>query len=86
MKEGDLYEEIVIPVGSYEIEKIVEFINGVFLERNIRFLLTANENTLKSEFEGDVFVDFTKPNSIRSILGFEKHVYRPLKNTNQIIW
>lgn len=79
LKEGDPYEEIVIPVGSYEIEKIVEFINGVFLERNIRFVLAANKNTLKSEFEGDVFVDFSKSNSISSILGFEKHVYRPAK-------
>ena len=37
----------------------------------------ANNNTLKSEIISNVQIDFKKPNSLASILGFEECVLEP---------
>lgn len=68
----DSWEEFVIPVGSYELEAIVTLINSHFDAKKIKFHVNGNPNTMKCKLEGDVFVDFSKTNSIGALLGFSQ--------------
>lgn len=68
------WEEIVIPVGSYEVKTITDIINRRLEEKKIKFYLQANVNTLKCKLEGEIYLDFTKSNSIGSLLGFKKRI------------
>lgn len=70
---------IALPTGSYEIDNINEFIQKQ-IERqkiDIDFKLVANNNTLKSEIFCNKGVDFTKEETIGSLLGFDKIVIEP---------
>lgn len=64
--------EINFPTGAYEITDINNYVNKVRPE--LKFELIANNNTLKSEIKCSKAVDFTKPNSIRELLGFSEPV------------
>lgn len=75
--------EIKLPTGSYEIEDINEYVNE-HLPRNegkkkkiVKLLIRANNNTLTSEIYSNVTIDFTKPNSLASLLGFSKVKLEP---------
>lgn len=77
-------EKIVLPTGSYEIEDINEYINDRLPKNQgkkkiIKMLIRANNNTLKSEIYSSVAVDFTKPNSLASVLGFRNIKLEPNK-------
>lgn len=65
---------IALPTGSYEIEDINTYINQKLPKSNkrkiIKLLIRANNNTLKSEIYSSETIDFTKPNSLASLLGF----------------
>lgn len=67
---------VSLPTGSYELEDISKFINNDLKRQNthIKFHLSANVNTLKCEIYCNHDVDFTKSNSIASILGFEEGI------------
>lgn len=65
-------EVITIPIGSYEVGQIGEFIEDALREKDHRFRLFSNLNTMKCRIESDVFIDFSQPNSVGSILGFGK--------------
>lgn len=78
-------KEIIIPKGSYELSSI-----NTYIQDNIRkeidedpdniFILRANNNTLKSEIKCKYSIDFSKPNTIGSILGFSnKNLLEPDK-------
>lgn len=87
-------KEIILPEGSYEIEDIERYINSHILRKKITSnvivkeqednLLTIkpNLNTLKCEIKWDKDIDFTKENSIGSLLGFDKQ--RLAKNEKHI--
>lgn len=64
--------EIKLSTGSYEIDHINEAINHELREKNssITFELKANTNTLKSMLKCSSVVDFSKPDSLGSLLGF----------------
>lgn len=64
--------EVSLPTGSYEIEDIDRYIVNYLQKKNnnITFQLVANNNTLKSEILCSSGIDFTKPNSLGSLLGF----------------
>lgn len=68
-------EVIIIPQGAYEIEDIENFLKTKLGEKNIS--LKANTTTLQCEIESSFSVDFTKNNSISSLLGFSKKVLQP---------
>lgn len=65
-------EVVTIPVGSYEIKTIAEYLESELRTRKHTFRLHANTNTMKCKLESDVHIDFTQPNSIGSVLGFNK--------------
>lgn len=67
-------EKIRIPVGSYEISDIATYLQSVLGGLGITFNMKGNKNTLKCVIETDITIDFTKEDSIGSILGFDKRV------------
>lgn len=72
IKESDPMDVITIPVGSYEIAGIGAYLEKELSNRDLQIHLIANTNTMKCKIVSNVFIDFTKPGSIGSILGFSK--------------
>lgn len=72
--QGDV--TVTLPTGSYELEDISKYIIDTLKIRktNIKFHLSANVNTLKSEIFCNREIDFTKPNSIAPLLGFKESI------------
>ena len=71
---------IKIPVGSYEIDDINEYVKDYLKinnHQNKAFLLKANNNTLKSEIFSSESIDFDQDNSIGSVLGFQREKLKP---------
>jgi hypothetical protein len=76
---GDKDEVIEIPVGSYEIADINKYLKTILTNKTskeekdkIYLHLQANFNTLKCEIKCNKTIDFSKPNSIGQLLGFER--------------
>lgn len=72
ISENSEIQFITIPVGSYEINTIAEYLENELRERKHMFRLYPNTNTMKCRLESDVHIDFTQPNSVGSVLGFSK--------------
>lgn len=66
---SDVFTNILIPTGSYEIVDIFNFLKSQ-LDDRIKFELRINKNTLKCEIQCSVMIDFTQPNTIGGLLGF----------------
>lgn len=62
-------QEIIIPTGSYEIESINQYIKK-HLDQSVAFNIFTNKNTLHSEIKSNLPIDFTRENTIASLLGF----------------
>jgi len=84
---GATYEAPVeIPTGAYEIDSISDVIETELIKRTHTtapdsgvslITITGNASTLRSEISvsnTDIYVDFTKANTIRKILGFNSAV------------
>lgn len=65
-------KKISIPVGSYEIGDIIEYITNKMQEDGKHITIQVNKNTLKTEIHSEVDIDFTREDSIGSLLGFDK--------------
>lgn len=80
-------KEITLDEGAYEIEAIESAIFSKLNEHDIdsnnlptvSFSLKANNSTLKVELVCSETVDFTKSNTLASLLGFESKVLPPGK-------
>ena len=82
---GKTWYNINIPEGCYEIEDINDYIHRIMKENKHYDLanekysvkIEPNNNTLKCvmNITGNFRVDFLLPNSIRTVLGFNKKVY-----------
>ena len=82
---GDDWYDINIPEGSYELEDINEYIQRIMRDNghyNSKFdkygiTLEPNNSTLRSvlEIKAKYQIDFTTPNSVRTVLGFNAKVY-----------
>lgn len=66
-------KEITLDEGSYEIENIERFLSES-IEPGESLSLKANNNTLKSEIKCTKQIDFSKDDSIGSLLGFSSGV------------
>lgn len=64
---------IEFPTGSYELASIENFIKNNMLGDN-DIILEANNNTLRCHLKCTAEVDFTKKDSIGSLLGFSEKV------------
>lgn len=70
------FEVITIPVGSYEVNEIVNFLTTAFKLKNINFCMVANSNTMKCKIESDAFIDFTRDDCIGPLFGFDKRILK----------
>lgn len=75
------FEVIEIPTGSYEIYEIIDFITKKIQKQYlthtgvVRFELFANKNTMKCELKSEFMIDFSRNDSIGSVLGFDKRIF-----------
>lgn len=73
-KTGKMYVKKIIelPVGSYEIKDIGDFLTKAMQENGEKFILTGNKNIMKCIIETtkDLRIDFIESDSIGRILGF----------------
>lgn len=79
---------IEIPVGSYELEDIVDFIKSAYRKENALNTLDieANNNTLQIEiFSSEHVINFHQDRSIGPLFGFEDRVLVPnIKHTSHM--
>ena len=77
--------EIIFEKGAYEVKDIAnEIIRGMkekkhYSDENPSFTLTLKLTTFKSVIEikrDELRIDFTKPNTVREMLGFESRLLR----------
>lgn len=73
-------ELIIIPLGSYEVNEIEAYLLKMLREKNHvneTISIEANKNTFKCSIRCSKVIDFTKKNSIGSLLGFKKRILKP---------
>lgn len=73
------FDPIIIPPGNYEFDDIVNYLNTTVNDNTTQYesvfiKLKANTNTLRSMIKSSHPVDFTYPNSINSLLGFDQEI------------
>lgn len=84
MTEGDKQKHpnhidfyvISIPVGTYEIDDITQFIVKILEKQSEGFRMYGNKNTLKTIIECDpsITFNFSRDDSIGPLLGFNKNI------------
>lgn len=92
--ENKKLKEIVLPEGSYEISDIHKYIEDQILKKGKPQIIdnaivkeqedkgpsiSPNLNTLRCEIKWNRDIDFTKANSIGSLLGFDKQMLQKNK-------
>lgn len=70
VQQFGMLREIEIPIGSYELKEIVDYIEERLKKFNVTFNFVVNKNTLKSTITCSTALYFDETNSIRSIFGF----------------
>lgn len=63
---------IEIPKGSYELGDIGEYLKEELQKQKIPFYFHANPKTMRSFIKSNILIDFSRPDSIGSIIGFSK--------------
>ena len=83
---GEKDEEITIPEGSYEINAIAAYLKRAMLqklgkndEKDDVLSIYQNNNTMRTEIECAYRINFDKPNTIGSMLGFTSRLLEPDK-------
>lgn len=69
-----LFEKIIIPVGSYEVAEILDYIQTALSKKGIDFVASTSKNTMKCKIESDANIDFRRNDCIGSVLGFSKRI------------
>lgn len=69
-----LFEKIIIPVGSYEVVEILDYIETALRKKDINFKSSTSKNTMKCKIECDANIDFGRNDCIGSVLGFSKRI------------
>lgn len=67
-KTKKIISTVNLQSGAYEIDDLNEYMQQQLGKENIT--IKANNNLLKTEIKSKYHIDFTKPNSIGSLLGF----------------
>ncbi len=68
--------DVFHPLCNYELEEIIENLNSRKKLKNSRTKLSIDRNKLKVRLLSEWDIDFTVPNFIASVLGFENKVLR----------
>lgn len=61
---------IKIPIGSYELEHLAEYLQKRLKQKGAKLVLQANKNTLQCEIFCNLPIDFSRPNTVAPLLGF----------------
>lgn len=61
---------IEIPTGSYELEHLAEYLQKRLKSKGAKLMLQPNKNTLRCEVFCTQPIDFSRPNTFGSLLGF----------------
>lgn len=64
---------IQIPTGSYEVKHLKKYLQTSLALRGVAFDLKANKNTLQCEIFCNQPINFSLPNTIGPLLGFQKN-------------
>lgn len=75
--ESGEYKQVEIPVGIYDVDDILQFINSSLesdSQHESLLEITGNSNTQKIHIKSKVEIDFSKERSIGQLLGFEKRI------------
>lgn len=70
VQQFGILRKIEIPVGSYELKEIADYLEAVFEKFGITFSLTVNKNTLKTTILCSTALYFDEIDSMRSVFGF----------------
>jgi hypothetical protein len=65
-----------IPAGTYEVDAIFKYMQERIHEFKHVFVYNSNLNTFKTSIKCSVDIDFTKANSVGSLLGFHSRVLK----------
>lgn len=68
------FQEIMIPVGSYELDGIIDYLYKMFAAKKIKCKFKVNKLAMKIDISCDIIIDFTRPDSIGSVFGFDKRI------------
>lgn len=73
--DGKTFEKIIIPVGAYEVDDILNLLDTEFKARGLKIEITSDKTSMKCTIflSNDCLVDFSQSNSIGSVLGFTPH-------------
>ena len=63
--------QVIIPVGSYELDDILNYIRNKLNLTSKQLKIRANNNTLQCEMYADKEIDLSAKDSVASILGFQ---------------
>lgn len=74
--ENEPVQVITLPKGSYELDDIGQYLREEMLKKNILFIFEANPKTMRCSIESDIFIDFSRADSIGSVLGFSKKIFK----------
>lgn len=66
---------VELPTGAYELDQIAKYLHKHLEEHKVKLILNANKNTHKCEMYCSEDVDFSMPNSIGLLLGFQPKRY-----------
>lgn len=69
---GRTFDSITLPVGSFEVDEILLLLRNEFDKKQIPIEIVASSKTMKCIIKTAVPIDFTKPDSIGSVLGFSE--------------
>lgn len=69
---GGIDKSVTLPTGAYELSDINRYLQKKLGRQNIN--IVANNNTLRSEIISTFKLDFTKKNTLASLLGFKSKV------------
>lgn len=75
IKSDGPMQVIAVPKGSYELEEIGQFLKDELQKRQIPFNFRANVKTMRCSVQSNITIDFSRADSIGSVLGFSKRMF-----------
>jgi hypothetical protein len=88
LDQGKTWKDIYIPQGAYESKGLNKRIQSLITDAPGAFTIEADEETSQAILKINNLayrIDFTKPNSINTLLGFKPKIYQGAKNVSDDI-
>lgn len=75
LDKGETYEVVTLPIGSFEVNEILQLLMAEFDRRKVKISIKADDRTTKCNLKSEnAIIDFTKADSICTLLGFSKRI------------